>query len=623
MDIYEQIIHLSRYSRWLDNKGRRETWEETVQRLIDFWKGRVNSLPDTLFEELRFAVENKQVMPSMRSMWCAGPALEKNNMAGYNCSYVAVDSPRTFDETMFVLMSGTGVGFSVESENISKLPIVNDHFESSDRVIIVEDSKEGWAKALRKHIADLYLGRVHKFDFSQVRPAGARLHTMGGRASGPDPLEDLLSFTEATFRKAAGRKLTSIECHSIMCKIGEVVVVGGVRRSAMISLNDLGDREMRDAKSGAWWENEAHFALANNSAVYKSKPSLPVFLEEWISLIKSGSGERGIFSREAADKKVAESMRRETGFAWGTNPCSEIILRPNQVCNLSEVICRENDTLDELGEKVKLATILGTLQSTLTDFTYLRKVWKENTEAERLLGVSLTGIQDCKILQKPSAEDLIYLKNIAIETNELYAKLLNISSSTAITCVKPSGTVSQLVNSASGIHGRFAPYYIRTVRQDKKDPITAFLMDEGVPYEDDVMNPNNTSVFSFPISSPKSAIMANDQSAIEQLENWKLFAMYWCEHKPSVTIYVKEDEWLEVGSWVYKNFDLVSGISFLPYSEHTYAQAPYQDIGEEEYEKAFHNFPSQINFNKLSDYEDTDNTEGAQTLACTGGACEI
>ena len=622
MKAYEDIIHLSRYSRWLDDKGRRETWDETVQRLIDFWKGRVD-LPDNTYDELQEAILHKEVMPSMRSMWCAGPALDQNNMAGYNCSYVAVDNTRAFDETMYILMSGTGVGFSVEKEHVSKLPIVNDHFEPSERVIEVEDSKEGWSKALRKHIADLYLGKQHIFDFSKVRPAGARLKTMGGRASGPEPLNDLLNFVTKVFKNAAGRKLTSLECHSIMCKIGEVVVVGGVRRSAMISLSDLGDYEMRDAKSGNWWETNSHFALANNSAVYDSKPSIGVFLEEWTSLIKSGSGERGFFSRLAADKKVEESGRRKPGYSWGTNPCSEIILRPHQVCNLSEVICKEEDTISDLRRKVHLATILGTLQSTLTDFKYIRSIWKHNTEEERLLGVSLTGIQDCKLLQKVNREDLKFLRDTCIKTNEQFAKLLDIPVSAAITCIKPSGTVSQLCNSASGIHGRFSPYYIRTVRQDNKDPLTVFLKDQGVSYEADVMNPNNTTVFSFPIKSPETAVIAGKQTAIEQLENWRIFAEDWCEHKPSVTIYVKENEWLEVGSWVYNHFDLLSGISFLPYSDHIYEQAPYQQISEIEYEKALREFPSKLNLSKLQQYETTDNTEGAQTLACTGGTCEI
>ena len=622
MKAYEDIIHLSRYSRWLDDENRRETWDETVQRLIDFWKGRVD-LPENTYEELQTAILNKEVMPSMRSMWCAGPALEQNNMAGYNCSYIAVDNTRAFDETMYILMSGTGVGFSVEKEHVSKLPIINDHFEPSERVIEVEDSKEGWSKALRKHIADLYLGKLHIFDFSKVRPAGARLKTMGGRASGPEPLNQLINFVTKVFKNAAGRKLSPLECHSIMCKIGEVVVVGGVRRSAMISLSDLGDYEMRDAKAGNWWETNSHFALANNSAVYDAKPSIGVFLEEWTSLIKSGSGERGFFSRLAADKKVEESGRRKTGHAWGTNPCSEIILRPNQVCNLSEVICKEEDTISDLRRKVHLATILGTLQSTLTDFKYIRSIWKHNTEEERLLGVSLTGIQDCKMLQKVDREDLKFLRDTCISTNEQFAKLLDIPVSAAITCVKPSGTVSQLCNSASGIHGRFSPYYIRTVRQDNKDPITAFLKAQGVPSEPDVMNPANTTVFSFPIKSPKTAVIAGNQTAIEQLENWKTFAEAWCEHKPSVTIYVKENEWLEVGSWVYNHFDLLSGISFLPYSDHTYAQAPYQAISEIEYEKAFRKFPVDLDTGLLQQYETTDNTEGSQTLACTGDACEI
>ena len=620
MDIYQKFIHLSRYARWLEEENRRETWEETVTRYLTFWG---DKLDEDSYKELYKAIFDMEIMPSMRCMWSAGEALRKNNVAGYNCSFIAVDSPRAFDETLFILASGTGVGFSVESKFVNKLPIVNDVFTTTERIIHVADSKEGWAKAIRKQIADLYLGQIHTWDYSRIRPAGARLKTMGGRASGPEPLKQLMEFITNTFKNSAGRKLTPIECHDIMCKIGEIIVVGGVRRSAMISLSDLGDPEIRDAKSGNWWEHYGHRALANNSACYEIKPSMETFLDEWNSLVKSKSGERGIFSRIAAKEKAKENGRRDIDWDFGTNPCSEIILRPHQFCNLSEVVCREDDTKLSLKKKVRMATILGTLQATLTDLPYLRSVWKHNTSEESLLGVSLTGIQDCPVLQNPEPKFLTELKNVAIETNKVWAEKLDIPQSTAITCIKPSGTVSQLVNSASGIHGRFSPYYIRTVRQDNKDPLTDFFKAEKVPNEPCVMKPDSTTIFSFPIKSPEGAVLANEQSAIEQLENWKLFAVYWCEHKPSVTIYVREEEWLEVGSWVYNNFDLCSGISFLPYSEHTYAQAPYQDCSEEKYEEAFSNFPSQINFANLVNYETSDNTEGAQTLACTAGGCEI
>ena len=622
MDIYQQFIHKSRYARWLEDEGRRESWEETVNRYLDFWEAR-DQISAKVRKDLYAAIIELEVMPSMRALWSAGDALDKNNIAGFNCSFVAVDSPRAFDEALYILASGTGVGFSVETQFTHKLPIVNDVFTETEREIYVADSKEGWARAIRKQIADLYLGQVHRWNYSRIRPAGARLRTMGGRASGPDPLIRLMEFIERTFRGSAGRKLTSLECHDIMCKIGEIVVVGGVRRSAMISLSDLGDPEVRDAKSGQWWEEYGHRALANNSAVYRVKPSMEVFLDEWTSLVKSKSGERGIFSRVAARAKAAENGRRDPDWAFGTNPCSEIILRPNQFCNLSEVVVRYDDTEESLAHKIEMASILGTLQATLTDLPYLRKVWQKNTAEESLLGVSLTGIQDSPILQNPTPELLERLRGVAVDTNKKWAAKLGIPQSTAITCVKPSGTVSQLVNSSSGIHGRFAPYYIRTVRQDSKDPLTHFLIEAGVPNEPDVMQPDSTVIFSFPIASPKKAVLANEQTALEQLENWKLFAVHWCEHKPSVTIYVKDEEWLAVGHWVYENFDLCSGISFLPYSDHTYAQAPYQDITETEYEHAFNSFPSQINFGDLNNFEVEDNTEGAQTLACTADGCEI
>jgi len=620
MDTYQKFIHLSRYARWSEETHKRETWEETVTRYLDYWGDKIS---EDDYAELYKAIHELEVMPSMRCLWSAGDALAKNNVAGFNCSFLAVDSPRSFDEALYILASGTGVGFSVESKFVSKLPIVNDTFTETEREIVVGDSKEGWAKAIRKQIADLYLGQVHKWDYSKVRPAGARLKTMGGRASGPEPLMDLMGFIDRIFKGSAGRKLNPIECHDIMCKIGEIIVVGGVRRSAMISLSDLGDPQVRDAKSGNWWEHYGHRALANNSACYEVKPDMETFLDEWTALVKSKSGERGIFSRIAAKAKAAENGRRDVDWDFGTNPCSEIILRPNQFCNLSEVVAREKDTKASLKRKVRLATILGTLQATLTDLPYLRAVWKRNTAEESLLGVSLTGIQDSPILQKPEAKFLKELKDVAIETNKEWAAKLGIPQSTAITCIKPSGTVSQLVNSASGIHGRFAPYYIRTVRQDNKDPITEFLKDAGVPNEPCAMKPNSTTIFSFPIKSPEGAVLANEQCAIQQLENWKNYAVNWCEHKPSVTIYVKDNEWMEVGSWVYNHFDLCSGISFLPYSDHTYAQAPYQDCSEEVYEEAFAAFPSQINFADLVAYEKEDNTEGAQTLACTAGGCEI
>jgi len=622
MNAYESFIHLSRYSRFLDTVNRRETWAETVDRLIGFWKEQVsdNVITKDEFQQLSDAVYNREVMPSMRAMWSAGDALRKNPFRGYNCSFADINHIRAFDEVLYILMSGTGVGFSAEAMAVNKLPIINDSFNHSDRVISVEDSAEGWSKALRKLIAELYLGNTHSWDFSKVRPEGARLKTMGGRASGPAPLQDLMSFVTASFKVAAGRKLRPIEVHDIICKIAEVVVVGGVRRSALISLSDLNDPEVRDAKSGAWWEKSAHRALANNSAAYESKPSMAVFLEEWVALMKSGSGERGIFNREGA-KALAPERRDETQLR-GTNPCAEIQLRSNQLCNLSEVVCRVDDTEADLKRKIGLATILGTLQSSLTEFKYVRKVWQKNCEEERLLGVSLTGIQDCKILRNPDPAMLERLRDYAGEVNVTYAKKLDINPATAITTIKPSGTVSQLVDSSSGIHGRFSPYYIRAVRQANNDPLTTFLKDMGVPSEPDQMNPEKTTVFYFPIKSPEGATLANEQTAIEQLENWVIFQKHWSEHSVSVTVYVKEDEWMKVGAWVYENFDYITGVSFLPYSEHTYAQAPYTPCTKGEFLKAVADMPD-IDFSRLTEYESEDNTEGAQTLACTGGACEI
>ena len=618
MDTYQNTIHQSRYARWLEAEGRRETWDETVTRYCDVWR---DKLSEEEYDRIYKAIYDMEVMPSMRCMWSAGPALDRNNVTGYNCSFLAVDNTRAFDETLFILACGTGVGFSVEERYVRKLPIVNDTFEETEREIFVEDSKEGWAKALRKHIADLYLGRINGFNYSLVRPEGSRLKTMGGRASGPEPLKSLINFTTAIFKNAAGRKLTSLEVHDIMCKIGEVIVSGGVRRSAMISLSDVGNTEMAYAKAGQWWNENGQRALANNSAVYNNKPDDITFLKEWTALVVSQSGERGIYNRNGARKQAPE--RRLADKIEGTNPCAEIALRSNQFCNLTEVILRENDNYESIKSKVEIATILGTLQSTLTKFTYLRKVWKDNTEEERLLGVSLTGIQDCKFLREASEETLGKLKDHAVETNKKLANSLGISASSAITTIKPSGTVSQLVNSSSGIHGRFNKYYIRTVRQANSDPLTQFLKEQGVPNEPDVMAPERTTVFSFPIASPSDAVMANEQTAIEQLEMWKRFKRGWAEHSVSITVYVKPGEWTEVAAWVYKNFDYLTGVSFLPYSEHTYQQAPYQDITEEEYETKLYEFPSQIQWNSLSHYEKEDNTEGAKTLACTSGSCEI
>jgi ribonucleoside-triphosphate reductase len=622
MNAYESFIHLSRYSRYLETEGRRETWEETVERLVGFWRERVsnNVITEEEFTQLETAIRNREIMPSMRAMWAAGDALDKNPFRGYNCSFTSVNHIRVFDEILYILMSGTGVGFSAEAAAVNKLPIINDSFNHSERTIVIEDSAEGWAKAVRKLIAELYLGNTHNWDFSKIRPEGARLKTMGGRASGPDPLKELMVFITATFKTAAGRKLRSIEVHDIVCKIAEVVVVGGVRRSALISLSDLGDPEVRDAKSGRWWETTAHRALANNSAAYEQKPSMMVFMDEWLALMKSGSGERGIFNRAGARALAPE--RRNSNLLVGTNPCAEIQLRNSQLCNLSEVVCRVDDTEEDLARKVKLATILGTLQASLTEFKYVRKIWQKNCEEERLLGVSLTGIQDCKILRNPDPAMLERLRDYAQEVNVEYAQKLDINPATAITTIKPSGTVSQLVDSSSGIHGRFSPYYIRTVRQANNDPLTTFMKEAGVPNEPDQMNPNKTTIFSFPIKSPEGATLANEQTAIEQLENWLLFQKHWSEHSVSVTVYVKEHEWMEVGNWCYQNFDYITGVSFLPYSEHTYAQAPYQPCSKEDFYAAVVAMPN-VDFTMLSNYEKEDNTEGAQQLACTGGACEI
>ena len=621
MDAYQQYIHKSRYARYIPEKKRRETWQETVGRYVDYWG---DKLPEKDAKEARKAIEDLEVMPSMRALMTAGEALDRDNVAGFNCSYMPIDHPKAFDEMMYVLMCGTGAGFSVERQYIQKLPEVAEDFHETDSIIHVSDSKIGWAKAYRELIAMLYSGQVPKWDVSGVRPSGAPLKTFGGRASGPEPLEDLFRFTVDIFRAAAGRKLSSVECHDVCCKIAQIVVVGGVRRSALIGLSNLTDDRIRRAKSGQWWIDNPQRGLANNSACYTEKPDFEAFLNEWTSLYESRSGERGMFSRVASQKQAAKNERRDATYDFGTNPCSEIILRPYQFCNLSEVVVRPADTLSDLKRKVRVATVLGTLQATLTNFRYLRKIWETNTKEEALLGVSLTGIMDHPVLSGREDSDklkkwLKALREEAVATNKAHADRLGINTSTAITAVKPSGTVSQLVDSASGIHPRFSRHYIRRVRGSSDDPLCAVLEAAGVPVENDVMSPN-TKVFSFPMEAPDCAVLASDMGAMEQLELWEIYQDYWCEHKPSMTCYYRDDEFLEVGQWLYNKFDKISGISFLPYSDHTYQQAPYEAIDKSTYNKLCKDFPKDFSW----DIEEaSDMTEGSQQLACTGNNCEL
>lgn len=644
MNDFQTYIHKSRYARWRDDLGRREGWDETIRRYIEFFvdRGQISGDPGpegepSLAEELFYEIYEMNVMPSMRCLMTAGEALDRDNVAGYNCAYLAVDSPRAFDETAYILMCGTGVGFSVERQYIQKLPEIAEELSETDTVIHVADSKIGWAKSFREFISLLYAGQIPKWDVSKVRPAGARLKTFGGRASGPEPLVDLFEFSVELFKKAAGRRLTSLECHDLVCKVADIVVVGGVRRSALISLSNLTDERMRGAKTGQWWDENPQRALANNSVCYTEKPDIGIFMKEWSSLYESKSGERGIFNRVAAVNVAERNGRRDTGYEFGTNPCSEIILRSKQFCNLSEVVVRSTDTFEELKQKVRIAAILGTLQSTLTDFRYLSSAWKKNTEEERLLGISLTGIMDHPVLSDTtdglafdvfgadteSLEQILEeLKEVAIETNKEWAQRLGIPPATAVSCVKPSGTVSQLVDSSSGIHPRYSEYYIRTVRTDKKDPIYAFLKGQGIPVEDAIGKEASTAIFSFPMKAPEGSVLRDDMTALEQLEIWKVYADNWCEHKPSITVFVREEEWMEVGAWVYENFDTCSGVSFLPHTDHIYKQAPYQEIDEETYEAMLKIMPV-IDWDKLTEFETTDMTEGAQLLACTGGNCDL
>lgn len=644
--IYQQQIHKSKYARWRDDLNRRETWPETVDRYVGFLDTHLKkdygyTLDETVLTDLREGILGLDIMGSMRAVMTAGPALERDNVAGYNCSYLAINRPQAWDEAMYILMCGAGVGFSVERQYVNQLPEVPTLYES-DSVIVVRDSKIGWSQALRQLVTFLYNGTIPKWDMSKVRPSGARLKTFGGRASGPGPLEDLFRYIVATFRGAQGRKLNSLECHGIMCKVGDIVVVGGVRRSALISLSNPSDDRMRDAKSGQWFDEHPEYGLANNSAAWTEKPSAERFIEEWAALIKSKSGERGIINRAGLKAVVARNGRRDASYDFGTNPCSEIILRDRQFCNLSEVVVRAEDNLDTLAAKVRLATILGTIQSTFTNFRYLSKAWQKNCEEERLLGVSLTGIMDNAVMagivgKLPTewwggveflpSDDLDgvlgYLRQVAIDTNAEWAEKLGINPAAAITCVKPSGTVSQLVDSASGIHARYSEYYVRTNRGSKNDPVAQFLAASGVPVEDELAHPDTTCVFSYPIKAPEGAITRDDMTAIEQLELWLTYAKHWCEHKPSITVYVRESEWLAVGAFVYEHFDQMSGVSFLPHSDHSYQQAPYQEIDKATYDALVAQMPDKLHWENLEIFETDDTTTGTQELACVAGACEI
>ena len=637
---YQNFIALSRYARWLPEENRRETWEETVARYFDFMEEHLKENTEGILtsktrSELEKAVLNLEVMPSMRALMTSGEALKDNNIAGYNCAYLSVDHPKAFDECLYILMHGTGVGFSVERQFINKLPEIPEEVVDVDDTIVVQDSKEGWQSAFRKLISYLFDGEVPHWDVSKVRPKGSRLKTFGGRASGPEPLVDLFYFASNIFRNASGRKLNSYECHRLMCKIAEVVVVGGVRRSALISLSNLTDERMRNAKTGQWWIDTPEMALSNNSVCYTEKPDMGIFMKEWLSLYESKSGERGIFNRESAIKQVAKSGRRDTEHEFGCNPCSEIILRDGQFCNLTEVVIRNTDSIEDIKRKVRHATILGTFQASLTNLRRLRKKWTINTEEEALLGVSLTGIMDNSFMNGVSRQEwgwhtketlpdfLLMLKELAIKTNKEWSKTLGINPSTSITAIKPSGTVSQLVDSASGIHPRHSRYYLRRVRADVKDPIAQLMKDEGVPCEPDVMKPDSVEVFTFPIKAPENAVFRDDRTAIEQLELWLTYQEYYCEHKPSITVSVKEHEWMEVGTWVYANFDKVSGVSFLPHSDHSYQQAPYEECTEGVYLEALADMPESVNWARIKEYELSDTTRGMKTLACTGSVCEM
>lgn len=631
MNDLQRYVAMSRYARWIEEESRRETWEETVERYCNFWEKRFPEIFPS--QEIKDAIHTLEVMPSMRCLMTAGKALERDEIAGYNCSFLAIDNQRAFDEILYILMCGTGVGFSVERDFIKNLPTVSEEFHETATTIVVRDSRVGWASAFRELVSLLYSGRIPKWDTSNLRPAGARLKTFGGRSSGPKPLEDLFAFAVGTFVGAKGRRLNSLEVHDLVCKIADVVVVGGVRRSALISLSNLTDERMRGAKNGAWYEDNGQRALANNSVAYTEMPDVGIFLKEWGSLYESKSGERGLFNRVAATKQAQSSGRRDTeGFDFGTNPCGEIILRSMGLCNLSEVVVRSADTFEDIKRKVRIATIIGTFQSTLTNFRYLRNSWKKNAEEERLLGVSLTGIMDHFLLSDSINKEYQHrpycdleewlrdLKEYTIEVNKEWSERLGITPSVAITTVKPSGTVSQLVDSSSGIHPRYSQFYIRTIRADAKDPLAHFLVSQGVPWEWDVTKPESVYVFSFPQKAPEGAILREHLTAIDQLEHYLVFHTYWCEHNPSITVYVREHEWMDVGAWVYKHFEELGGVSFLPHSDHNYRQAPYQPISQEEYEEQVEKFP-EIRWEEFKELEDT--LTHTKDLACMSGTCEV
>ncbi len=624
---FQSYIFKSRYARWLPEKNRREDWPETVHRYIEHIAKRIpEEVREQTSQELEAAILNFQVMPSMRAMMTAGKALSKDEIAAYNCSYLAIDDPRTFDEAMYISMCGVGLGFSVERQYVNQLPTVAENFFPVDTTIKVRDSKIGWASGFRQLIALLYGGSIPTWDLSSVRPAGSPLKTFGGRASGPEPLDRLFKFTVRLFQNAAGRKLTSLECHDLMCMVADIVVSGGVRRSAMISLSNLSDDRMRGAKGGQWWIENPQRALANNSAVYTEKPDIGVFMKEWLSLYDSRSGERGIYNRAAAVKKAQTVGRRKwKDIDFGVNPCGEIILRSKGLCNLTEVIVRPDDNEESLREKVRLATILGTLQSTLTEFRYLRKDWQKNAEEERLLGVSLSGIMDCKMTSTNNpylGEMLDKFRAYAVSVNVEWAGRLGVNPSVAVTCVKPSGTVSQLVNCSPGIHTRFSDYLSRAIREDRKNPIGAFLKACGVPNEPDASKPNDVDIFHFPLASPAGSVTRNNLTAIQQLELYLTYRQHWTEHNPSCTIYVKDSEWLEVAAWVYKHFDNIGGVAFLPHTDHIYKQAPYTELTEQQYRDAAARMPD-IDWSKLAEFEKEDHTTAMKEFACSNGQCAL
>lgn len=633
---------LSKFSRWLPAEKRRETWEEAIDRVIEFFKTRkaLQKIKPEIFEILKIAMLNQEVFPALRILQMAGPPLERCNVGAYNCAYLPISDLRAFSEMLYILMQGTGCGFSVEKKYVNQLPAINnpttaDQNKSGEKIRwVIKDSTEGWCDALYSGMLLMFSGKRVEFDYSLIRPSGAVLKTKGGTASGPEPLKELLDFIAKIIQsKPNNHKLTELDCHDICCKIGSIVQVGGVRRASEISLSDLNNIEMRYAKHGDWFEWAPWRAMANNSAVYEEKPPIDVFNQEWLALRMSGSGERGIFNRSAVRNKIPIRRKRNDNFDsyfdkygsdYGTNPCAEIILRPYQFCNLSIAIARPDDTAESLAAKVRLATIFGIMQSTLTDFKYLRPEWKKNCEEERLLGVDITGHADCPLLQynTPERSELLkQLKQVALETAEEFSELIGINMPTAVTCIKPSGDSSQLFDCASGVHPRFSKYYIRRVREPKNSPVAALLLDHEVPHITDPYNPKML-VFEFPMRAPEGAVVGDNITAKDMLENWKSWNDNWAEHSVSCTVYVKDAEWPDVGGWVYENFDKITGLSFLPKSGGSYKAAPYEKIDEETYNELIKKFPK-IDWSKLKDYENEDHTIVATTYACTAGSCEV